>query len=159
MSRRNDAILYAIFTLILFVGIPYYILTVQPGLIVRVSEYGVDLRNLLTPFIYLGVVLAALTLGIGFTEPRQYINLVLRLVSVGLGLIFILLFVGLGNIAGLGLESVTFTRDNTQATVAIDMRLLIYLTIIVTVVKLFEVVFSFREARAELSIDIPKTLP
>lgn len=103
--------------------------------------------------------MAALTIGVGFTEPHQVLNLVMRLVSVGLGLFFILLLLGAGDISSFGLESITINRGNTQVIVTIDMRLILYITVASTLLKLVEVILGFREARSELSADIPKASP
>ena len=110
MSRRSSAVLSALFTLVLFVGLPLYAPSQIPEEYFEMfSETGVDLNAFIYQIATIGLVASVLTLVKGFVPMSSYIYLLASLSSNAMMLYFNLVTFSVGDFAKFG--QVTVTTD------------------------------------------------
>ena len=80
MNRRTSAILSALFTLAIFVGLPIGVLYLLPAdLVAQLSQVGFSVQGLLNQTVIIGVVIAAITITRGFIDDKTITYLLLNL--------------------------------------------------------------------------------
>jgi hypothetical protein len=150
MSRRTGAILSALFTLAIFVGLPIGVLYLLPAdLAAQLSQVGFSVQGLLDQTVIIGVVIAAITIAKGFIDDKTVTYLLLNLASNGITLLFTFIVLGLGNVGSMGLTTVNLNMENAETTVVMDMRLLLQVAVLTVVLKMIQAVLKWREARVE----------
>jgi len=150
MNRRTSAILSALFTLAIFVGLPIGVLYLLPAdLATQLSQVGFSVQGLLYQTVAIGVVIAAITLAKGFIDDKTVAYLLLNLASNGVTLLFTFMVLGLGNVGSMGLTTVKLNIQNAETTVVMDMRLLLQVAVLTVVLRMIQAVLEWREARAE----------
>ena len=150
MSRRTGAILSALFTLAIFVGLPIGVLYLLPAdLAAQLSQVGFSVQGLLDQTVIIGVVIAAITIAKGFIDDKTVTYLLLNLASNGITLLFTFIVLGLGNVGSMGLTTVNLNMENAETTVVMDMRLLLQVAVLTVVLKMIQAVLEWREARVE----------
>ena len=128
MSRKTSAILSALFTLVLFVGLPLYAPSQIPEEYFEMfSETGVDLNAFIYQIAAIGLVASILTLVKGFVPMTSYIYLLASLSSNAMMLYFNLVTFSVGDLAKLGQLTVTTEIPGGVNTMLLDMRLFIQL--------------------------------
>ena len=150
MNRRTSAILSALFTLAIFVGLPMGVLYLLPAdLTAQLSQVGFSVQGLLNQTVIIGVVIAAITIVKGFIDDKTITYLLLSLASNSITLLFTFIVLGLGNVGSMGLTTVNLNIQNAETTVVMDMRLLLQVAVLTVVLRMIQAVFEWREARAE----------
>lgn len=150
MNRRTSAILSALFTLAIFVGLPIGVLYLLPAdLAAQLSQVGFSVQGLLNQTVIIGVVIAAITIAKGFIDDKTITYLLLNLASNSITLLFTFIVLGLGNVGSMGLTTVNLNIQNAETTVVMDMRLLLQVAVLTVVLRMIQAVFEWREARAE----------
>ncbi len=72
MASKSGAVISALITLVLFVGIPYLLPSYIPAdLLVQVESSGFDLAGFTNQIMTIGAVTAGLTLAVGFVNPNS----------------------------------------------------------------------------------------
>jgi hypothetical protein len=129
MAKRLDAIISAVVTLILFVGIPYILPNYIPeDLAVQIEQSGFNLDSFSNQMMIIGAVTAGLTLLAGFVDPTTIIALLVNLAQACSSLIFIILLLGVGNITGLGYTEFEFAMQGIQSKISMDLRVFVYIS-------------------------------
>ncbi len=150
MSRKTSAILSALFTLVLFVGLPLYAPSQIPEEYFEMfSETGVDLNAFIYQIATIGLVASALTLVKGFVPMTSYIYLLASLSSNAMMLYFNLVTFSVGDVAKLGQLTVTTEIPGGVNTMLLDMRLFIQLAFLAVGLQIIYTVLEFINARKE----------
>ncbi len=152
MASKTGAIISALITLVIFVGIPYMLPSYIPAdLLAQVESSGFDLAGFTNQIMIIGAVTAGLTLGVGFVNPSSVLSLILRIAQAGLSLIFIVVFLGAGNIASLGYSEFDIAVEGLTSSIAMDLRVFVYLSIATILLKVVQVYLEWNEERIEAS--------
>lgn len=150
MSRRSSAVLSALFTLVLFVGLPLYAPSQIPEEYFEMfSETGVDLNAFIYQIATIGLVASVLTLVKGFVPISSYIYLLASLSSNAMMLYFNLVTFSVGDLAKLGQVTVTTEIPGGVNTMLLDMRLFIQLAFLAVGLQVIYTVLEFINARKE----------
>ena len=150
MSRKTSAILSALFTLVLFVGLPLYAPSQIPEEYFEMfSETGVDLNAFIYQIATIGLVASALTLVKGFVPMTSYVYLLASLSSNAMMLYFNLVTFSVGDVAKLGQLTVTTEIPGGVNTMLLDMRLFIQLAFLAVGLQVIYTVLEFINARKE----------
>ena len=150
MNRRTSAILSALFTLAIFVGLPIGVLYLLPAnLAAQLNQVGFSVQGLLNQTVIIGVVIAAITIAKGFIDNKTITYLLLNLASKSITLLFTFIVLGLGNVGSMGLTTVNLNIQNAETTVVMDMRLLLQIAVLTVALRMIQAVFEWREERAE----------
>ena len=150
MTSKTGAVISAAITLILFVGIPYMLPSyIPPGLAVQIEQSGFDLSGFINQIMIIGGVTAGFTLVGGFVDPSSVIALVVKIAQAGSSLVFMVLLLGAGNIAGLGYTQFDIAMQGAQSSIAMDLRVFVYISIGTILLKIVQVYLEWNEARIE----------
>ena len=150
MSRRTSAVLSALFTLVIFVGLPLYAPSQIPEEYFEMfSETGVDVNAFIYQIAAIGLVASALTLVKGFVPMSSYIYLLASLSSNAMMLYFNLVTFSVGDLAKLGQVTVVTEIPGGVNTMLLDMRLFIQLAFLAVGLQVIYTVLEFINARKE----------
>ena len=150
MASKTGAVISAVITLILFVGIPYLLPGyIPPDLMTQIEQSGFNLDSFTSQIMIIGVATAALTLVGGFVEPTSIIALLVKMAQAGFSLILIIVFLGAGNIASLGYTEFRVAMQGVQSTITVDLRVFVYISIGTIFLKVLQVYLEWKEARVE----------
>ena len=150
MSRRTSAVLSALFTLVIFVGLPLYAPSQIPEEYFEMfSETGVDVNAFIYQIAAIGLVASALTLVKGFVPMKSYIYLLASLSSNAMTLYFNLVTFSVGDLAKLGQVTVVTEIPGGVNTMLLDMRLFIQLAFLAVGLQVIYTVLEFINARRE----------
>jgi len=150
MAKRSEAVISAVITLILFVGIPYILPNYIPGdLIVQMEQSGFNLDSFSNQIMLIGAVTAGLTLLSGFVDPTSHIALIVNLAQTCSSLIFMVMLLGVGNITGLGYSEFGFSVQGIQSNISMDLRLFVNISILTILLKMIQVYLNWNETRIE----------
>lgn len=150
MASKTGAVISAVITLILFVGIPYLLPGyIPPDLMTQIEQSGFNLDSFTSQIMIIGVATAALTLVGGFAEPTSIIALLVKMAQAGFSLILIIVFLGAGNIASLGYTEFRVAMQGVQSTITMDLRVFVYISIGTIFLKVLQVYLEWKEARVE----------
>jgi hypothetical protein len=148
MSRRTSAVLSALFTLVIFVGLPLYAPSQIPEEYFEMfSETGVDLNAFTYQIATIGLIATVLTLVKGFVSMTSYIYLLASLSSNAMMLYFNLVTFSVGDLAQLGQLTVTTEIPGGFNTMLLDMRLFIQLAFVAVGLQVIYTVLEFINAR------------
>jgi hypothetical protein len=144
MAKRLEAIFSAVITLILFVGIPYILPNYIPeDLAVQIEQSGFDLDSFSNQIMIIGTILS------GFVDPTSILALLVNLAQACSSLIFIIVLLGVGNVAGLGYTEFEFAMQGIQSKISMDLRVFVYISIVTSVLKMIQVYLKWNETRIE----------
>jgi len=150
MANKTGAIISAAITLILFVGIPYLLPDYIPAdLAAQIKQSGFNLADFSNQIMMIGVVTAVMTLVGGFVEPTSVIALLVKIAQAGFSLVLIIVFLGAGSIANLGYTTFDIAMEGVQSTIAMDLRVFVYISIGTILLKVIQVYLEWNEARIE----------
>lgn len=150
MANKTGAIISAAITLILFVGIPYLLPDYIPAdLAAQIEQSGFNLADFSNQIMMIGVVTAVMTLVGGFVEPTSVIALLVKIAQAGFSLVLIIVFLGAGSIANLGYTTFDIAMEGVQSTIAMDLRVFVYISIGTILLKVIQVYLEWNEARIE----------
>jgi len=150
MSRKTSAVLSALITLVIFVGLPLYAPSQIPEEYFEMfSETGVDLNAFTYQIATIGLVASVLTLVKGFVSMTSYIYLLASLSSNAMTLYFNLVTFSVGDLAQLGQLTVTTEIPGGVNTMLLDMRLFIQLAFLAVGLQVIYTVLEFINARKE----------
>jgi hypothetical protein len=150
MASKTGAVISAVITLILFVGIPYLLPGyIPPDLMTQIEQSGFNLDSFTSQIMIIGVATAALTLVGGFAEPTSIIALLVKMAQAGFSLILIIVFLGAGNIASLGYTEFRVAMQGVQSTITMDLKVFVYISIGTIFLKVLQVYLEWKEARLE----------
>lgn len=150
MSRRTSAVLSALFTLVLFVGLPLYAPSQIPEEYFEMfSETGVDLNAFIYQIATIGLVASVLTLVKGFVPMTSYIYLLASLSSNAMMLYFNLVTFSVGDFTKFGQVTVTTDIPGGVNTMLLDMRLFIQLAFLAVGLQVIYTIMEFINARKE----------
>jgi len=150
MANKTGAIISAAITLILFVGIPYLLPDyIPPDLAAQIEQSGFNLADFSNQIMMIGVVTAVMTLIGGFVEPTSVIALLVKIAQAGFSLVLIVVFLGAGSIANLGYTTFDIAMEGVQSTIAMDLRVFVYLSIGTILLKVIQVYLEWNEERVE----------
>ncbi|MFC1804098.1 hypothetical protein ACFL0D_09080 [Thermoproteota archaeon] len=147
MASKTGVVLSAAITLILFVGIPYILPSyIPPDLALQIEQSGFDLEGFTNQIMIIGAVTAGLTLVGGFVDPTSIISLLVKMAQAGSSLIFMVLLLGAGNIMGLGYTEFDVATQGVQSSIAMDLRVFVYISIGTILLKVIQVYLEWNEA-------------
>ena len=147
-SRKVGALISATITLILFVGIPYFLPSyITPELGDLLTESGIDLNTVLTQIMFIGVIATALTLLKGFVNTTSLTYLIVAVTQNIFTLVFAIVLLGVGNIAAMGLTEFTMSMGQVTNTIRMDLRVFIYLTFLTVGLRVLQIYLEWSEAR------------
>lgn len=150
MASKTGAVISAVITLILFVGIPYLLPGyIPPDLMTQIEQSGFNLDSFTSQIMIIGVATAALTLVGGFAKPTSIIALLVKMAQAGFSLILIIVFLGAGNIASLGYTEFRVAMQGVHSTITMDLRVFVYISIGTIFLKVLQVYLEWKEARVE----------
>ena len=150
MAKRLEAIFSAVITLILFVGIPYILPNYIPeDLAVQIEQSGFNLDSFSNQIMIIGAITAGLTILSGFVDPTSILALLVNLAQACSSLIFIIVLLGVGNVAGLGYTEFEFAMQGIQSKILMDLRVFVYISIVTIVLKMIQVYLKWNETRIE----------
>lgn len=150
MSRRSSAVLSALLTLVIFVGLPLYAPSQIPEEYFEMfSESGFELNAFVYQIAAIGLVASALTLVKGFASKASYIYLLAALSSNAMMLYFNLVTFSVGDVTKLGQVTITTEILGGINTMILDMRLFIQLSFVVVGLQVIYTLLDFINARKE----------
>ncbi|MCJ7731819.1 hypothetical protein MUP51_05830, partial [Candidatus Bathyarchaeota archaeon] len=85
----------------------------------------------------------------GFVDPSSVIALVVKIAQAGSSLVFMVLLLGAGNIAGLGYTQFDIAMQGAQSSIAMDLRVFVYISIGTILLKVVQVYLEWNEARIQ----------
>jgi len=148
MNRRAKAIVNAIVTLLIFTVFPLILPRYLPKeLLVLFSQSSIDIIALLNEIAILGVVLAVITIILGFFDEASPVNLIVSVFSNIAWLILMIVFLGFGSIERLGLVEISSNVAQATNKLIVDIRFFVYLAIVGTALKVVQSILKFRESR------------
>ena len=160
MSRKTSAIVSAAFTLLVFTALPLYAPSRLPQEhIDMISQFGIDVTQFANEIAMIGVVIAALTLVKGFTQPSSVYYLTASVASSGMTLFFTLVTVSLGRLGelgNLGVTTMTMEIQGALNTTTLDLRLFVWLTVATVALKIIGSFLEFTDARKEKAESPPQ---
>ena len=160
MSRRVNAIISALITLMIFVGVPLAVTyLLPPDLAGQLNQVGFSLQGFVNQTVMIGVVIAAITLTKGFIDEKSLAYLFLNIASNGITLLFTFIVLGLGNVGSMGLTTINLAMGNAETVVILDLRLFLQIAVVTVLLKMVQAVFEWKEARdeAERHFAAPRT--
>ena len=150
MSRRTSAVLSALLTLVIFVGLPLYAPSQIPEEYFEMfSESGFDLNVFVYQIAAIGLVASILTLVKGFASKASYIYLLAALSSNAMMLYFNLVTFSVGDVTKLGQVTITTEIPGGVNTMLLDMSLFIQLSFVVVGLQVIYTLLDFINARKE----------
>ena len=151
MSKKTTrAIISALITLVIFVGIPFIAPSyLSPETMAMAADYGFDLLSLFNKMMMIGAVTAALTLVKGFVAETNIISLLVTIVQNLSSLIFIFVLLGAGNIMSMGLTEFTIEQVGVTSITKMDLRVFIYFTFGTIGLKVIQFYLEWIEARRD----------
>jgi len=150
MSRRSSAVLSALLTLVIFVGLPLYAPSQIPEEYFEMfSESGFDLNVFVYQIAAIGLVASILTLVKGFASKASYIYLLAALSSNAMMLYFNLVTFSVGDVTKLGQVTITTEIPGGVNTMLLDMSLFIQLSFVVVGLQVIYTLLDFINARKE----------
>ena len=150
MASKSGAVISAAITLILFVGIPYLLPDyIPPDLAAQIEQSGFNLADFSNQIMMIGVVTAAFTLIGGFVNPISVIALLVKIAQAGFSLVLIVVFLGAGNIRSLGYTTFDVAMEGVHNSIAMDLRVFVYISIGAILLKIIQVYLEWNEARIE----------
>jgi hypothetical protein len=115
----------------------------------QLEQGGFDLESFSNQIIIIGLITATLTLIIGFVNPATFLSLAVKMLQSGLSLIFIILFLGAGNITNLGYTTFDITMEGVQNTIVMDLRFFVYFSLGTILLRMVQIYLEWSEARIE----------
>ncbi|MFH2112692.1 MAG: hypothetical protein ABIJ47_15700 [Candidatus Bathyarchaeota archaeon] len=148
-NEKIGAIVGALITLVLFVGVPYMLPSyIPPDIAQLLAQSGFELQGFITQIMILGAVTAALTLVKGFVGKASPISLTISVAQNVASLAFMVVLLGVGNIGSLGVTSFTVSVENTTSQIVMDLRVFIYFTVLTVGLRVVEAYLDWSEAKA-----------
>jgi len=149
-QNRMGAVVSATVTLIIFVGIPYLVPSYIPAdLLSQLTNSGFDLNGFINQMMIIGAITAALTLAGGFVNPSSVASLLVKVAQAAFSLIFMVVFLSAGNLAGLGYTEFEVAMENMTSLIAMDLRMFVYISIGTILLKIVQVYLEWNEERIE----------
>ena len=150
MNSKIKALISALATFLSFAVIPYVIIMLIPREIVAyLSKTNMDFIVFQNEIILIGAILSVLSFFKNFFDEASIGYLAASTSSNAAWLIYIFIFLGLGNLQRLGILDLSIEFENGVNMATIDFRFFIYLSIISIVLKIIHTVLKFREAVIE----------
>lgn len=151
------AVLSSIFYLLLYVVLPFLLLSVAQGdpqfksmLDAAESMVGIDVAGIANTVIILGIVLALLVLVGGLTEKWSATNLACGVASILLQLAILLTVLGAGDIGSFGLISRTVQATGPyQPSFTVDMRFVALAMTAIAGANILVALATYLDARRE----------
>ena len=148
MANKSGAVISAAITLILFVGIPYLLPDyIPPDLAAQIEQSGFNLADFSNQIMIIGVVTAAFTLIGGFVNPISVIALPVKIAQAGFSLVLIVVFLGAANTRSLSYTTFDVAMEGVHNTIAMDLRVFVYISIGAILLKNIQVYREWNEAR------------
>ena len=149
-KNTTGAIISALITLVLFVGVPYMLPQYLPDNIIQsLVDSGFDLDGLLNQIMLIGGVTAALTLVKGFVDESSVISLLVSIAQNVSTIAFTVILLGAGNIASLGITEMNIEMEGLTSVIIMDLRVFIYFTLLTVALKVIKSYLEWNEARIE----------
>jgi hypothetical protein len=146
LKFNAKAILPVLITFLIFTASPLIILQIIPVDILNLLVLqGFNLPDLLTNFALVGIILTIFTLLKGFTEPTSMSHLLISLSSHIFWLVITVFALGLGSIETLGISIISTEIRGISNTIMLDLRLFVYLFILITFLKMIQSILSYQE--------------
>lgn len=147
------AALSASFYIVFFSILPSLSLWLLPSTIksyvLLVKDYtGIDVQLMIIVALVVGLILASLSFARNMTHEWSVTNLIIALVSEGVGFYMSLFLLGLGNPLSMGLIRIPINYG-AGATAILDLRLIAILDIMITAVSVVKSIVNFYYARRE----------
>ncbi len=147
-KNTTGAIISALITLVIFVGIPYIAPSyLSPETMAMATDYGFDLPSLFSQMMMIGAVTAALTLVKGFVDKTNIISLLMTIAQNLSSLIFMVILLGAGNIMSMGLTEFTIEQIGVTSIIRMDLRVFIYFSFGTIGLKVIQSYLEWAEAR------------
>ena len=147
-KNTTGAIISALITLVIFVGIPYIAPSyLSPETMAMAADYGFDLPSLFSQMMMIGAVTAALTLVKGFVDETNIISLLVTIAQNLSSLIFMVILLGAGNIMSMGLTEFTIEQIGVTSIIRMDLRVFIYFSFGTIGLKVIQSYLEWIEAR------------
>jgi len=148
-NEKLGAVIAALVTLILFVGVPYMLPQYLPTDIAQLlAQSGFELQGFINQIMILGAVTAALILVKGFVGKASPISLVISVAMNLASLVFIVVLLGAGDVASLGVTTFTVAVENTTSHIVMDFSVFVYFTVLTIVLRTVEAYLDWSEAKA-----------
>ncbi len=149
-KNTTGAIVSALITLVIFVGIPYIAPSyLGPETTAMAADYGFDLPSLFNQMMMIGAVTAALTLVKGFVDETSVISLLVTIAQSLSSLMFTVILLGAGNIMSMGLTEFTIEQMGVTSIIRMDLRVFIYFTFGTIGLKVIQSYLEWTEARRD----------
>lgn len=150
MKVRYGAVISAVITLLVFTVLPLY----APSRLPRevgdlLSRAGISLTGFVNQIAVIGVVIAALTLAKGLVDATSPVYLLATIGSSAATLVFTLITLGLGDIGGMGVTTITMDIEGAVNTAVVDLRFFIQLAALTVGLQIIQSILEFSEARKE----------
>ena len=150
MGVRYGDVGVAIATFLVLVALPLSVIWfLPPDYVQQFSSAGLDIPSVLYQTAALGVVISVVTLAKAFIDKASIKYLLLGIASEVISLAFALLVVGAGNIGNLGYSNIRIAQGKLTTVIALDLRVFVWLTIVVVGLSVLQTIMKFREAKAE----------
>jgi hypothetical protein len=120
----------------------------------QLESAGFSLQSFATQMAMLGFVIASVTLVKGIVERTSITYLILDVVENIVALIFTFFVIGIGNVGNLGLTDFSIVQGNLTANIALDIRVFLWVTIVIVGLRVVSSIVEFKEAKTE-TIAIP----
>jgi hypothetical protein len=143
-------------TFILFVLVPFFLPSYLPQDISRIiTQSGFNLTGFLRQVMFMGTMTAVLTLASGYVRPTSPYSLAITMARNISTFVFMVIFLGAGEIMNLGLTEMTIAVENTLNNIRIDLQFFIWLTLGTVMLRILGSVIEWREGRIEPATKIP----
>jgi hypothetical protein len=155
LSRKHEAIISAVITLLIFTVLPLYSQNLlPPNILESASQIGFDIEAFTNQISIIGLIVASLTLVKGFFHESSVPYLLASLASSGMTLFFTVMTLSLGqwqDLGTLGITSITMEGQGVLNTTTVDLSFFVTLTAVTVCLKMIHSTAEFLEARSDKS--------
>jgi hypothetical protein len=139
-------------TFILFVLFPIFLPRYIPSEITQIiTRSGFNLSSFFHQVMLMGLMTAGLSIANAYVEPNSPYALAIMITKNISSFIFMVIFLGAGQIMNLGITEIPLKIQNTINLIRIDLQVFIWITLGIVLLKIIQSVLEWREVRIELS--------
>jgi len=151
VRRQISAVISSVATFTAFVLLPILFIRYLPSDILQViRSSGIEYQGTINQLAIIGIFLTIVTVLKGFVEIGSLTYLISGVLSSGIALLVTIIFLGFGDIASMGMPSFTTKIEEATVNITMGMRVFLYITIIVTILKVVQTILEWDQARGSI---------
>ena len=152
-KRTQNSIISAIFTLLIFVGLPFVLQRYIPtNFVLLLEQMGLDLQRIINQIMLIGVLAAVISLTKGFISETSILFLIISISRKILTIFIMIILLGAGNLTSLGLTTLNLEIENSKHTITLNYQLFLYITFLLVFLKVFQSYYDWSKMKKENNV-------